>query len=239
MNYLNRKEVTMNHHETGWDASHNPSLPTSRHAAHQERGIFAVLRALVPRRLLNAREIEIIAELQANRLIELAGQPQYPLPTELISELPRVALRLDPELPVSGAAQWSSGRWIISINANEPWRRQRFTLAHELKHVLDHPLVETIYAGDTAAEYAADVFAACLLMPRKELKRVWGDGMQSLGALAECFGVSERAALVRLQRLGLRAPLPRHGDWPPSPPTSARRSGRYERRSATHLVGAE
>ncbi len=198
--------------EAGWSASHQPQLPTSRAAAQQtrERGVLAILRSLMPRRLLTTREAEQVAELQANRLLELAGLPQAPVPNELITELPRIAVRLDPDLPVSGCAQWVSGRWLISLNASEPWTRQRFSLAHELKHVIDHPAVDIIYAGEQQAEHLADVFAACLLMPRRYVRSVWYEGMQSLAALSEHFGVSEPAIALRLQHLGLREPTPRH-----------------------------
>ncbi len=216
---------------SGWSASHEPQLRRSRAANGQERGVLAILRSVMPRRLLNTQEAELVAELQANRLLELAGMPQPPVPNELITELPRIAVRLDPNLPVSGCAQWVSGRWLLSINASEPWTRQRFSLAHEFKHVLDHPFVDEVYAGDEQAEHLADYFAACLLMPRRYVKRVWGEGMQSLRALSEHFGVSEPAVVRRLQHLGLRSAGPWHGggNRPPAPRRPSR--GRYERAS--------
>ncbi len=186
----------------------------------------------MPRRLLTTREAELVAELQANRLLELAGLPQAPIPNELVTELPRIAVRLDPDLPVSGSAQWVSGRWLLSINASEPWTRQRFSLLHELKHVLDHPFVNEIYAGDEQAEHLADYFAACVLMPRRYVKRVWGERMQSLADLSQHFGVSERAMALRLQHLGLRSPLPRH-DRHVAPPTP--RPRRHYQRTSQHL----
>jgi Zn-dependent peptidase ImmA (M78 family) len=191
--------------------------------------VLAVLRAIMPRRLLTTREAELVAELQANRLLELAGLPQAPIPNELVTELPRISVRLDPGLPVSGSAQWLSGRWLLSINASEPWTRQRFSLVHELKHVLDHPYVEQVYAGEEQAEHLADYFAACVLMPRRYVKRVWGEGMQSLTALSQQFGVSERAVSVRLQHLGLRSAVPRHQPGQSSERNRGRT--RYERRS--------
>lgn len=146
----------------GWSASHQPQLPTSRSASAQARGVLAILRSVMPRRLLTTQEAELVAELQANRLLELAGLLQAPIPNELVTELPRIAVRLDPDLPVSGCAQWVSGRWLLSINASEPWTRQRFSLVRELKHVLDHPFVNEVYAGDEQAEHLADYFApAC------------------------------------------------------------------------------
>lgn len=230
-------------HNPEWSASHHPALPTSRAASGQERSVLAILRSLVPRRLLTIHEAELVAELQANRLLELAGLRQAPIPNELITDLPRLSVRLDPDLPVSGSAQWVRGRWLVSINASEPWRRQRFSLAHELKHVLDHPLVDIAYAGPEAAEHVADVFAACLLMPRREVKRMWGERMQSLSALAEHFGVSERAVAVRLQALDLRVAVPRHATASPSTsqskPHSGRRTpGQYERSTRPLVLGA-
>jgi hypothetical protein len=197
----------------------------------QERGVLAILRSAMPRRLLTTQEAELVAELQADRLLELAGLPQPPVPNELITELPRIAVRLNPDLPVSGSAQWVSGRWLLSINASEPWTRQRFSLAHEFKHVLDHPFVDEVYAGDEQAEHLADYFAACLLMPRRYVKRVWGEGTQSLRALSEHFGVSEPAVVRRLQHLGLRSAGPRHGGGLRSPAPRRPFGGRYERAS--------
>lgn len=220
--------------QAGWNASHQPQLPTSRSASSQARGVLAILRSVMPRRLLTTQEAELIAELQANRLLELAGLPQAPIPNELVTELPRIAVRLDPDLPVSGCAQWVSGRWLLSINASEPWTRQRFSLVHELKHVLDHPFVNQVYAGDEQAEHLADYFAACVLMPRRYVKRVWGERMQSLADLAQHFGVSERAMALRLQHLGLRSPVPRHS---PSTPPARRPRGRYQRTSRLNTAG--
>lgn len=223
------------HTQPGWSASHEPLLPTSRAAKAQERGVIAILRSLVPRRLLSTAEAQRITELQANRLLELAGLPQAPIPNELVTELPRVAVRLDPDLPVSGSAQWIGGRWLLSINASEPWTRQRFSLLHELKHVLDHPRVNEIYAGEEQAEFLADYFAACVLMPRSYVKRAWGDGVQNLAALSNHFGVSERAMALRLQHLGLRSPQPRHAR-PLAPGTGrAPRRRLYERLSHSFL----
>ena len=205
--------------------THETELRTSRTAQRQERGVLAILRALSPRRRLAPREILALAELQANRLLELAGRPQAPIPNELITELPRIVVRHDPDLPVSGAAHWTAGRWQLTINASEPWTRQRFSLAHELKHVIDHRHVETLYENGKQAELAADYFAACLLMPKREVLRAWCQGAQNLSTIAEQFGVSPAAMARRLEYLGLRTPARRA----PSPsPTPARR-GHYTR----------
>lgn len=220
--------------EPGWSASHQPLLPTSRSAQAQERGVLAILRSLVPRRLLTTQQAEVVTEQQANRLLKLADLPPAPIPNELVTELPRIAVRLDPDLPVSGSAQWISGRWLISINATEPWTRQRFSLMHEFKHVLDHPPVDEIYAGETQAEYLADYFAACVLMPRSYVERAWQEGMRTLGALSHHFGVSEPAMALRLQHLDLLPNARRHRPYPRQS-EDGWRQGHYQRASHSAL----
>lgn len=206
------------------------ALPTSRAASGQERGVLTILRALAPRRMLTASETEYLAELQANRLLELAGRPQMPVPNELITELPRIRVLQDFDLPVSGSAQWVSGRWLLTLNGGEPFTRRRFSMAHELKHVIDHRHVGTLYDSLEQAEYAADYFAACLWMPKRDVKRVWGAGLQDLGALSEHFAVSPPAMARRLQHLGLRDRTPARRK--PSPTT---RPGHYYRVSTWQL----
>ena len=49
--------------------------------------MLAILRAVIPRRRLLPRQMLVLAELQANRLLELAGLPQAPIPNDLITEL--------------------------------------------------------------------------------------------------------------------------------------------------------
>lgn len=212
-----------------------PRLPTSRSASAPERGVLAVLRGLAPRRRLSDQESRIIAELQANRLLELAGRPQPAMPIELITELPRISVRYDADLPASGMAQWSSGRWLIALNASEPATRLRFSLGHEFKHVIDHRHVELLYGSDLQAEAAADHFAACLWMPKRELTSAYAAGMQSVADLALLFGVSAQAMARRLTYLGLRTPEPRSPLRPVATP--ARQKRHYLRPVTALLIG--
>ena len=99
--------------------------------------IFATLRALMPARPLEAHEAAGIAERQALKLLALLDQHQPAVNVAAIAELPRIEVRVEPRLPVSGFSQWSRGRWLIGINQDDAPVRRRFTLAHEFKHVLD------------------------------------------------------------------------------------------------------
>jgi predicted transcriptional regulator len=186
------------------------SLPTSRHASGQELGIFAILRSLVPRRPLDPLEAGTIAEFQAARLLDLAQLAEPPTPSALISELPRVLVRTDPDLPASGASHWANGRWLLLINSSEPLTRQRFSLAHEYAHALQYRYRDINFvdrpglSADQQAELAADAFAAALLMPRAWVEHAWRNGTQRLSDLTDVFQVSPRAMARRLETLELR-----------------------------------
>jgi Zn-dependent peptidase ImmA (M78 family) len=136
-----------------------------------------------------------------------------PVPEQIIEYLPRVRVRYVKAISLSGAAKWSRGKWLIVINRTDTWGRQRFSLAHEFKHVIDGSLADTLYrshdpATRTAlAERAADSFAACLLMPRSLVKRTYYDeGIRDPRELARRFQVSAAAMRIRIEQLKLEEP---------------------------------
>jgi len=181
-------------------------------ASAREQSVLAMLRALVPNRPLSAGEALRIAELQANHLLHHFEIETDAVPEEIVSELPRVRVFREEGLLVSGAAHWNGRHWIIIVNADEPIFRQRFSVMHEFKHVLDHTTKQFLYhdrpfqTADEQAERVADYFAACLLMPKRVVKRLWGQGNQNLVELAKTLFVSTRAIHYRLDQLGLLEP---------------------------------
>jgi predicted transcriptional regulator len=178
--------------------------------------VIASLRTLMPSRALQDHEARGIAERQASRFLEIHELTQPSVDVGLICELPRMRVRVKPNLPDSGLTHWDNGRWVIGINRNDSQTRRRFTLAHEFKHILDHPYIDTIYSDEKGApsakraEQMCDYFAACLLMPRPWVKRLWAQGVQEPAVLAATFNVSPAAMNVRLQQLGLVEP---RGRW--------------------------
>ena len=182
---------------------------TGPHTERASRGVLAELRDFVPIRPLTRTEAYRIAEMQATRFLRMVGADTPPVREEVISELPRIHVQRFSPLPVSGATQWSHGRWMILLNGAEPVVRQRFSLAHEFKHILDHRFIDILYQRIPDAERhefiegVCDYFAGCLLVPRAWLKRAWGDGIQQPAALAARFGVSQQAIQVRLSQVGL------------------------------------
>lgn len=193
-------------------------------AAAREQSVLAMLRALVPNRPLTPGESLRIAELQANHLLRYFKIETASVPEEIVSELPRIRVVREDRLPISGAAHWNGRQWIITINGDEPISRQRFSVMHEFKHVLDHTTKHFLYQDrtyQTAAEQAervADYFAACLLMPKRVVKRLWCQGNQNVLRLAAMLAVSPRAVQFRLDQLGMTEPrrrcswVPRHGE---------------------------
>jgi Zn-dependent peptidase ImmA (M78 family) len=179
------------------------------------RGTIASLRDMVPIRPLTRNEALGIAERQSLRFLELVGVTEPAVPEHVIAELPRTFVTRTRPYPVSGATHWVSGRWVIVLNANEATVRQRFSLAHELKHIVDHIFADVLYSRIPAAdrddwiEHVCDYFAGCLLMPRPWLKRAWTTESQHVPTLARKFHVSQAAMNTRLAQVGLSEPTKR------------------------------
>lgn len=180
--------------------------------------VVAELRAVCPHRPLTLGEGLRVAELQANRLLKAADVREPAVPEAVVTDLPRVTVERIARIPVSGSVRWSKGLWVIALNRLEPAVRQRFSLAHELKHVLDAPFGELLYpswrglSADERAEQVANHFAACLLMPKAWVRRAYfNDGVTSLPRLAAQFEVSQMAMRYRLESLGLVQSIVRCG----------------------------
>jgi len=187
--------------------------PASNHEQDTPPSVLAALRELYPNRRLTVSAALRGAERQANRMLALSGITDAPVPTEIIESLPRIIIEYDYAMPgvASGASDWDVRRhsWIITLNPAEPDTRVRLTTCHEYKHILDHGKPSLLgdpgrrYYGRPAAEYVADYFGGCLLMPKRLLIRAWFGGVRVLDDLATMFDVSTAAMSVRLHQLGL------------------------------------
>lgn len=176
--------------------------------------LLSSLRSVSPVRSTTFPEALRVAELQACKLLDYVEAGDGRLEELHLANLPRVVITYE-ELPVSGTSHWNGSHWVIALNKHEPLVRQRFTLFHEFKHVIDHGQAWRLYSGDRVhsgkeqAELAADYFAGCALVPKRLLKRAWGDGVQRVSDLAQRFGVSTAAIDVRLSQTGLNLPRDR------------------------------
>ena len=173
------------------------------------------LQDLAPRRRLSRDEALAVAEIQAARLRQKIGAKEAAITDEQLRSISEVRLESVPDLGVSGATRRIGDLWVILVNADEPAVRHRFTIAHELKHILDDEATAHLRRlgreepRQWLTERICDYFAACLLMPRLWVKRIWADGTQNPIELARRFAVSTDAMRIRLQQLGLVEPYQR------------------------------
>ncbi len=177
------------------------------------RSALGELRALCPAHALAPWEVRGVAERQAMRLLRRWDITEPPIPDEVITEFPYVRVRYVNARTFAATARWKAGAWTILVNRNGTAGRQRFSLAHEFKHVLDHHLASRVYrsrpgrSAHLQAERAADVFAAALLMPRTWVKSAfYAEGIRDERVLARRFGVSVAAMRVRADELRLFEP---------------------------------
>jgi Zn-dependent peptidase ImmA (M78 family) len=110
----------------------------------------------------------------------------------------------------SGYFRSQSGKYTIGINVKHHKKRQRFTLAHELGHYCLHRGKNDVAFEDevlyriensSSIEYAANEFAARLLIPQDRLEKKIEEGMTDLAELADYFEVSQDAMRYRVLSL--------------------------------------
>ncbi len=177
------------------------------------------LRGLLPKRAVTSREAEVLAERLGRRLRSQMESLGPVLGESQITDLPWIAeIEHVDALPSSGMAnRLPDGRWVISLNADEPELRRRFSMAHELGHTVVDEVGERLLPGYRSAshherlERFCDRFAGALLMPRVLVRADWADGIQCVDQLSRRYRVSRPAVQVRLRQLGLIEPVDRCG----------------------------
>ena len=98
---------------------------------------------------------------------------------------------------------------VVAINFNRPLYRQRFTAAHEICHCIkdkNNAVICPINGRKNAIEKFADNFAACLLMPVKELEKQVNKYANEKGFIdlenviyvSEFFGVSFESCVFNI-----------------------------------------
>jgi Zn-dependent peptidase ImmA (M78 family) len=126
-----------------------------------------------------------------------------------------VEVRNEPlEDNISGYITREGDKFIITINSLQSSLRQRFTLAHELGHYCNHrdalegqhtdvALFRDANEDRLGIEYAANDFAAELLMPETDFRKAIKEGQNTPKQLSHLFQVTEKAVLYRAFKLGI------------------------------------
>ena len=147
---------------------------------------------------------ELGAVLKARELVNKVNPTAVPVSVEAYVNEVKAILRpqtdLGPDEP--GWSFNNDGKHYICVNANDRLERQRFTVCHELAHIVlglpsEHQsLPWWSYAKRPPAEIWCDVFAAELLLPYRLFKPEAEKGLIGLAAvddLAGRFGASNTA----------------------------------------------
>jgi len=103
-----------------------------------------------------------------------------------------------------GLSARAAGHPVIVVGDDWPGDRQRFTLAHELGHLLLHARL----AADLNEEKACDRFAGAFLVPAAAARNALGEQRRSLDInelmlLKRDFGLSMQGWLMRAVQLGI------------------------------------
>jgi Zn-dependent peptidase ImmA (M78 family) len=116
-------------------------------------------------------------------------------------------IEADAENKFDGLAARVNGMPIVVVGRHWPGDRQRFTLAHELGHLM----LEGRLPDDLDEEMACNRFAGAFLFPRASVLQELGEHrnaieLKELGLLKEEFGLSMAGILYRARDLGIISP---------------------------------
>jgi excisionase family DNA binding protein len=189
---------------------------------HVPPDLLLQMRKALPKHALTYGQALMVARHQAAQLRELLNIRTTRLPLGWVKDVANVELQVltATEMeeiarePASGLTRWNkaTGRYLIAINKNMSVTHRRFSLAHELAHLITCTHTDSLYVrlghGDPELrayriEGVCNHFAAHLLAPDVLLRKLWRLGIQAPDALAAEFGMSEDAINIRLRATGL------------------------------------
>jgi Zn-dependent peptidase ImmA (M78 family) len=168
-----------------------------------------------------------LARRRALDLLKEARVKKPPVPVEELASLVRAKIRFEPFAgQLYGMVhRYSNGTAVIGVNSIDAPNRQRFTIAHEIAHLLLHK-DESLHVDEKspiglrneqsskatdAKEIEANQFAAELLMPFKFLEKdlqqlsVDIESEDAVAQLAQKYQVSVQAMTIRLSALRVLA----------------------------------
>jgi len=165
-----------------------------------------------------------VARRKASEVLKKAKVKRAPIDLTQIAKTVGATIHYEPlDNEISGmATRTSQGVALIGVNALHAKARQRFSIAHEIGHLVLHEdemlHVDSKYqialrspqssTGTDSKEVEANQFAAELLMPRKmveeDVARLIDDLEieEAISELAQKYQVSEQAMTIRLTTLG-------------------------------------
>lgn len=97
--------------------------------------------------------------------------------------------------------------WVIVVDASESLQRRRFSVAHELGHIVLFPKMDPVFHNPRRRSFEETIcnrFAGNILMPDVSVRVYYQRHPKPfIESVAECFSVSPLVAGIQLKRLGL------------------------------------
>ncbi|MCD6594450.1 ImmA/IrrE family metallo-endopeptidase [bacterium] len=149
----------------------------------------------------------------ARQLFEYIPMDNPPVRLTPILEKFNVSLYFDDFDEIDGITMKSAKLSIIVINKNLSITRQRFTIAHELGHIImphksDFYVCYSKKTKNKLMERDANRFAGEILMPQPMIAELWGkyesNPRNRVEAIAKIMKISTSALRVRIRELGLK-----------------------------------
>ena len=160
---------------------------------------------------------ELTATLRARSFVGKVAPPSFPVDLQLYADQVNAAIKVAYDLrdDEDGFSMMKpKGGYGICVNGNQTVERQRFTICHELAHiVLGLP---SQHGGDPAWSYSkrppnevlCDVFAAELLLPHKLFKPLVDEADPSLAVVSDLARQFEASLVSTGSRFATLSSLP-------------------------------
>ncbi len=159
--------------------------------------------------LHSGRVFQLVTEL-ATKYRNQAWNNILPVPDNLIIEdrdNQPIVVRYVPLRANHGAVWKLDDCWIIHLNRRDIPAKQRFTLYHEIFHVLAHSEGNCTFKKSKDPviyfnEVLADHFSANILIPHELARQKWAEN-QDINSVADIFDVPRTVMSLALRNLGL------------------------------------
>ena len=140
-----------------------------------------------------------------------AGIERLPVTADLITRaydnLP-IEVRQVPLKAYHGSIWRLRDCWLIQLNSNDTPARQRFTLYHEIFHVLAHCKATPVFKKTSCSregsfnELLADHFSTAVLAPRECVAKMWLE-VKDISQMAAIFDMPKSVMLLALKAMRL------------------------------------
>ena len=156
------------------------------------------------------RIFDLVRRLAARYQME-AGVDRLPVPADLVthgSDDRPIEIRELPFKAHHGAIWRLNDCWVVQLNSKDTPARKRFTLYHEIFHILAHCKATPVFKKTSSRsdgsfnELLADHFAAILLMPEKQVRERWAE-VKDVNQMATMFDVPRSVVWFALKHLSL------------------------------------